>query len=236
MIPLSHDNDQPNPGAVGDWLCSARYASDWNAGPMAYWKGRVSRPWAGPELGSFCIFRPPRPLLTGQIGFVLHNCPSSPKPCPTRRHRELGSFRTFHFPAKSPIYDGRPFSRYPNPPKFGFVSHNRPPVSAGPFSELGSFCTIAPWGPGRAPPNWVCFARFAAKLGSFRTIGIGLEWWDDGLLEWCRCRGHAPGRNLVCLYKSPRSASPRPCPTRPRRGNWVCFAHSTFRRRCPSAS
>ncbi len=81
--------------------------------------------------------------------------------------------------------------------------------------ELALFRTIGPW-ERRSPDrhrrgNWVCFARsalrglgvppdfrFPIELALFRTEGLGLEYWNDGIVEWWGI---------------------------PPIGNWVCFAH-----------
>ncbi len=61
------------------------------------------------------------------------------------------------------------------------------------------------WNGGISRPagNWLCFARLTrrrpclpvrGKLALFRTIGIGLECWNDGILEWW---GTSAARNWV---------------------------------------
>jgi hypothetical protein len=53
------------------------------------------------QLGSFCTFCPLRPGPTAEIGFVSQDCPHAPsslRPRPTRRRRELGLFRIFRPP------------------------------------------------------------------------------------------------------------------------------------------
>jgi hypothetical protein len=108
----------------------------------------------------------------GQIGFVLHDCqrpcgprsvrptgnwvrfarlPASLRPSVRLAHRELGSFCTFHSPAEPRPTRQSLLPTHPNPPKFGFVSHNflRHPPPAG--------------------PNWVRFARFTPRAGSRPT-------------------------------------------------------------------
>jgi hypothetical protein len=90
--------------------------------------------------------------------------------------------------------------------------------------------TITPFLPATCPSrrrgqNWLCLARKPhvprpsgpvppgqprPELALFRTIGIGLEWWNDGILEYWDSR------------RPPRPTPPR-CPAP---GNWVCFAES----------
>ncbi len=65
--------------------------------------------------------------------------------------------------------------------------------------KLGSFCTFTP----RPTPLGSRPTRPRRELGSFCTIGIGLEWRNNGIVE---CWGISSG------------------------GNWVCFAHFALRR------
>jgi hypothetical protein len=107
-----------------------------------------------------------------------------------------------------------------------------------PANKLGSFCTSAGrigfvlhnplLGSWPTTGNWVCFAG----LGWFRTIGIGLEWWNDrtverwgispaGIVAWARApmiRIH--GQDARATYEIGFVLHNRP----PAPVNWVCFA------------
>jgi hypothetical protein len=135
------------------------------------------------------------PTRRAEIGFVSHHCPprpSSPRPRPTRQGQEIGF-----------VLPGEPHWRHGDP---------RPLCSR---RELALFRTLVAPAPALAAPaagassarsrgNWLCFARLVlvrrartthrplgpgrAKLGSFCTIGTGLEWWNDRIVKWCVSR------------------------------------------------
>jgi hypothetical protein len=118
-----------------------------------------SRP-AGPELGSFCAFRPVGLRLTSQIGFVSHNWPC-----------RIGFV----------LYDGFPDASQASKLALFCTSHFTPQTSD--FSQLGSFCAFGSLGarptsqlglfrtrgpaprPGRAGTDWLCSS--AALVHSF---------------------------------------------------------------------
>ena len=110
--------------------------------------------------------------------------------------------------------------------------------------KLGLFCTIALHPAGSIPSS-------PSELGSFCTVGIGLEWWNDGYStrrptprNWVRFAQSAlqigfvltTGYRLLTtgyrLLASFRTFVPRPtplgsCSTR-HGGNWVRFARFRF--------
>jgi len=105
----------------------------------------------------------------GQIGFVSHD-----------------SLNTRRFTPETPS-------------EIGFVLHVRSsfvrPRPTQPRRELGSFCTFRPpvpaglpeigfvlrnWPPRRRPPD----TPSCLSLALFRTISIGLECWNSGVVEW----------------------------------------------------
>jgi hypothetical protein len=124
-------------------------------------------------------------------------------------------------------------------------------------AQLGLFCIIAPWSHPAPPENWVRFAHFAfprcgrpAELGSFAHL-TPPNWFRSlnrlrptdyrlpsfGFVSHA-CRIHhnsfptkhlpiMPPPNWLCLYKTPRPASPGPRPTR-RRHELGSFRTSHF--------
>ncbi len=52
-----------------------------------------------------------------------------------------------------------------------------------------------------------------SELGLFRTIGVGLEYWNDGTMEWCGVR---PAANWLCFaQQAPPARRPPDAPVRP---------------------
>ncbi len=167
--------------------------------------------------------RPPDLAPAGEIGFVLHVCPSSAMPRPTWRLRELGSFCTF-FPRPTP----RGAPAHPARPEIGFVlrscpiHHNSCPrkhLALDSLTELALFGAVTPVTDGiimsKGPfaalraGSWRWSSLPAGgELGLFCTFGIGLEWWNDRTLEWWDI---------------------------PTVGNWLCFAHSSHQCLHPGA-
>ncbi len=85
------------------------------------------------------------------------------------------------FRRSRPTCDDRPFSRCPNPPTFGFVSHNRPRPWPLPSSKLGLFRMFRPPVPAGLP-----------------EIGFVLHNWP-GQAEDGRPRGRHPAADLPAI-------------------------------------
>jgi hypothetical protein len=140
------------------------------------------------KLGLFrTIGRSQRPASL-EIGFVLHN-----SPCGSLADRRNWVFFA-HFALRRPGTAGR---RAGVPPQV---------CSQSTIEKLGSFCTFRSpglWPTGeigfvspdqpRGRPSGSKLALFrtshltpqtSPQLGLFRTIGIGLEWWNDRIVEW----------------------------------------------------
>ena len=74
-----------------------------------------------------------------------------------------------------------------------------------PGGRLGSFCAIGPSLSRRPPDVPAC-----PSLASFCMIGIGLEYWNDGTVEWWGIRPAGSAKlGSFCTFG--------PRPTRPRR-------------------
>jgi hypothetical protein len=147
-------------------------------------------------------------------------------------------------------------------PGIGFVSHISPSGAPPDRPNWVRFAHFALRAPAfrEVGPDWVClYSRprkpwgqaaglcesAIAELGSFRMIGIGLEWWNDRTVEY---RGISPGEvGFVCTSSpagGPLSGFPpggeigfvlhnRPAPAARLARNWVCFARVFTTERAP---
>jgi hypothetical protein len=128
------------------------------------------------------------------IGLAWHDGPAPPKPRPARRNWvrfARFALRGAGLSAAGPNWlCFAPFARgrQPDCPKLGSFCMIR-------SGQLGLFVQPPRVGPGRqaaegVPPQGCPESAIhnpqsaIAKLGSFCTIGIGLERWNSGILEW----------------------------------------------------
>jgi hypothetical protein len=157
---------------------------------MAYWKGRVSRPWAGPELGSFCTIapRPPGPVPRAGTGnwvrFAHSTFPRSPPytmaaPFPdTPILPSLALFRIIG-PRSRPVRSRNWVRSAQSPlgdpvglPQIGFVSHD-------------------------SLPNWVRFAQSASD-------------WSGGMMDYWNGAGVVATRQAGIGFVCTRAHAPHP--------------------------